>query len=431
MTADNAAGCARIPASLLRVSRSELEPHTPAPGARRAALVFVFVTVTIDVLAFGVITPVLPHLIQELVGGSVATASIWSGIFSTVFGLTQFVFSPIQGALSDRHGRRPVILLSCLGLGLDFMLMGFASTLSLLFVGRVISGITAASFSTANAYIADVTPAEKRAGAFGMLGAAFGIGFVVGPAAGSLLSTIDVRAPFWGAAGLATCNFLYGLVVLPESLPKDKRSERFQWSDANPLGALLRLRRYPQVFGLAGTTFLWNVAHYVLPATFVLYADYRYGWGARTVGYVLAGVGVCAAIVQAALAGWVVARIGERLTVALGTMAGAIGFAIYGLAPTGMWFLIGIPVMSFWGLASPATQALMSKQVDASDQGRLQGAVSSLGSLAGIFAPFVFASLFAAFIGPRAGLHLPGISFLVSAALVLVGGATAWRVTRR
>jgi len=271
----------------------------PSVGGSRAALAFVFVTVTIDILAFGIIIPVLPHLVQDFVGGSIAKASVWSGIFSTVFATTQFVCSPIQGALSDRFGRRVVILLSCLGLGLDFALMALVNTLPLLLVGRVISGITAASFSTANAYIADVTPPDKRAGAFGMLGAAFGIGFVVGPAIGGFLSGYGVRAPFWGAAVLALCNFAYGLFVLPESLPPEKRSKRIDWSHANPFGALLRLRRYPQVLGLAVVTFLWNLAHYVLPAIFVLYADYRYQWGARSVGYVLGGVGLCGAIVPA------------------------------------------------------------------------------------------------------------------------------------
>jgi MFS transporter, DHA1 family, tetracycline resistance protein len=397
---------------------------------RRAALVFVFVTVTIDILAFGVIIPVLPQLIRQFVGGSIATASVWSGIFSTVFALVQFVCSPIQGALSDRFGRRPVILISCLGLGLDFMLMAWAQTLPLLFVGRVISGMTAASFSTANAYIADVTPPEKRSAAFGLLGAAFGIGFVLGPALGSLLSTLGTRAPFWGAAGLAVCNFVYGLFVLPESLNAETRTKRFDWRTATPLGSVWNLRRYPQVFGLGIVVFLFNTAHYVLPATFVLYADYRYQWGERVVGYILGAVGLTGALVQAGMSGWVTKRLGERATLLLGIAFGVVGFAIYGLAPTRVWFLIGIPIMALWGLASPASQSLMSRQVDASEQGRLQGAVSSLGSLAGIFAPFVFATIFARAIGTDANLHLPGAAFLLSALLVLAAGAVAWKTTR-
>lgn len=410
-----------------------MQPATPAAmstPARRAALVFVFVTVTVDLLAFGVIIPVLPHLILEFVGGDIATASVWSGIFSTVYALAQFVCSPIQGALSDRFGRRPVILISCLGLGLDFILMALVKTLPLLFIGRIISGMTAASFSTSNAYIADVTPPEKRGAAYGMLGAAFGIGFVVGPALGSFLSTFGTRAPFWGAAGLAVCNVLYGAFVLPESLKPADRTPKFDWRAATPLGSILNLRRYPQALGLAIVAFLYATAHYVLPATFVLYADYRYHWSERTVGYVLAAVGICGALVQAGLAGRVMKRIGERWTLIIGTGFGVVGFATYGLAATGTWFLVGIPIMAFWGLASPASQALMSKQVDASEQGRLQGAVTSLSSLAGIFAPFVFASVFASAVGEGARWHQPGAGFLLSAAIVAAAGIVAWRATR-
>jgi DHA1 family tetracycline resistance protein-like MFS transporter len=407
-----------------------MQPATMTAPSRRAALAFVFVTVTIDILAFGVIIPVLPHLIQQMVGGSIAAASVWSGIFSTVFALTQFICTPIQGALSDRFGRRPVILLSCFGLGIDFMAMALAPTLPLLFVGRIVSGITAASFSTANAYIADVTPAEKRGAAFGMLGASFGIGFIIGPVIGSLLSHFGTRAPFWGAAGLAVLNFLYGVFVLPESLKAEDRTPKFDWRSATPLGSLMNLRRYPHVLGLAMVTFLDNTANYVLPATFVLYADYRYHWTEHHVGYVLAAVGVCSTVVQAALAGPVMKRLGERWTLLAGLVFGVVGFAIYGAATTGMGFIVGIPIMSLWGLAAPASQALMSRQVDASEQGRLQGAVASLASLAGIFAPFMFASIFASFIGTHADLNQPGVGFYVSALLVVAAIVVAWVATR-
>ena len=247
---------------------------------RNAALIFIFITVLIDVLSFGLIIPVLPHLVQEFVGGSIAEAAIWVGIFGMVFAAIQFISSPVQGALSDRFGRRPVILLSCLGLGLDFIFMALANSLPWLMVGRIISGIASASFTTANAYIADITAPEKRAKAFGMIGAAFGLGFIIGPLVGGLLGEIDLRLPFWFAAVLALLNFLYGWLVLPESLPVEKRAQRFDWSHANPFGSILLLRRYPQVFGLALVVLLANLAHYVYPSVFVLFADYHFQLGA-------------------------------------------------------------------------------------------------------------------------------------------------------
>ncbi len=272
-------------------------------GARRAALVFIFITVLIDVLSFGLIIPVLPHLIEQFVGGDTAHAAYWVAAFGFVFAAIQFVTSPIQGALSDRFGRRPVILLSCLGLGLDFVFMALAPSLMWLLVGRIISAITSASFTTANAYVADVTPADQRAKSFGMIGAAFGVGFIIGPLIGGQLGSIDLRLPFWFAAGLALLNFLSGWFVLPESLPKEKRSPKFDWSHANPLGSLYLLKRYPQVFGLAAVVFLANLAHYVYPSIFVLFADYQYTWGPREVSYVLAVVGVFNVIVNIGLVG--------------------------------------------------------------------------------------------------------------------------------
>lgn len=392
-------------------------------------MIFVFITVMIDILSFGIIIPVLPHLIKTMAGGSFTTAAHWVGWFGTVFAIMQFVFSPVQGALSDHFGRRPVILMSNLGLGLDFILMSLVNTLPLLFIGRIISGITSASFSTANAYIADVTPHEKRAGAFGLLGAAFGIGFVIGPALGSLLSVVNPRAPFAAAAVLSLLNFCYGYFVLPESLPPEKRSA-FNWRRANPVGALLLLRRYPQVFGLATVVFLFQLAHYVFNSVFVLYADYRYGWDQYHVGYVLAGVGVLSAFVQAWLAKRVIVALGERRTLLLGIVCGMIGFGIYGFASTGWVFLLALPIGALWGLASPITQAIMTRQVDPHEQGRLQGSVTSLASTAGIFGPALFTSVFATFIGAQAPVHLPGAPFLLSAALVLIALVIAERATR-
>lgn len=398
-----------------------------ASRTRKAALAFIFVTVLIDVLAFGLIIPVLPHLVEQFVGGETDVAAYWIGAFAFVFATIQFLSSPIQGALSDRFGRRPVILLSCLGLGLDFIFMALAPSLAWLFVGRVISAITSASFTTANAYVADVTAPEQRAKAFGMIGAAFGAGFVVGPLIGGLLGEIDLRLPFWFAAGLALLNFAYGLFVLPESLPVERRSPRFDWSHANPFGSMKLLARYPQVFGLAAVVFIANMAHYVYPSVFVLYADYRYDWGQREVGYVLAVVGVLSVVVNAVLVGKVVQRLGERRALLGALSCGAMGFAIYGYAPLGWMFLAGLPISALWAIAAPATQALITRQVGADVQGRVQGALMSLTSMAGIVGPAIFAGSFGFFIGERAPVHLPGAPFYIAGVLLLVAVAVAWR----
>lgn len=407
----------------------------PAHGARKAALIFIFVTVLIDILAFGLIIPVLPHLVKQFAGGATeaaktVSAAHWIGLFGFVFSLIQFVTAPIQGALSDRFGRRPVILLSCFGLGVDFIFMALADSLPWLFVGRVISAVFSASFTTANAYIADITPPEKRAQAFGMLGAAFGLGFIIGPALGGWLSVIDLRFPFWGAAFLALCNFVYGWFVLPESHPREDRSPTFDWRHANPLGSLKLLRSYPQIWGLAAVVFLINLAHFVYPNVFVLFADYRYGWQPETVGIVLAVVGVCGVIVQAGLVKHAVAAWGERRALLFGLSAGVIGFSIYGWAPTGMLFLMGIPIMAFWGFAMPSTQALVTKQVDRTMQGRVQGALSSLMSLAGIIAPQFYTGIFAWFIGKNAPSHQPGAPFWAAGLLLVVALVMAWRFAR-
>jgi len=397
--------------------------------ARKAALAFIFVTVLIDVLAFGVIIPVLPHLVQTFVGGDTSTAAYWTGAFAFAFSLVQFFSAPIQGALSDRYGRRPVILVSCLGLGLDFIFMALAPSLAWLFVGRIISAATSASFTTANAYIADVTAPEERAKSFGMIGAAFGLGFIVGPLVGGVLVGVDPRLPFFFSAGLALLNFAYGLFVLPESLPKEKRTPRFDWSHAKPMGGVNMLRQYPRIWGLVAVLFIANFAHYVYPSTFVLFADVAFGWKERQAGYVLSAVGVLSVIVNVVLVGQLVKRLGERRALLFGLTCGTIGFIVYGLAGTGWMFMAGLPISALWAIAAPATQALVTRQVPADAQGRIQGAMSSLISLAGIFAPAVFAGAFGFFIGPHAPVHLPGVAFLVAALMLAIAAFVAWRFT--
>ena len=399
-------------------------------GGRRAALAFIFVTIVLDMFALGMVIPVLPHLIEDFLGGDTAGAAKVYGVFGTVWALMQFFAMPVVGALSDRFGRRRVILLSNLGLGLDYVLMALAPNLAWLFVGRVISGITAASVSTGMAYVADVTPPEKRAAAFGRVGIAFGLGFVLGPALGGLLGSVDPRLPFWVAAGLSLANALYGLFILPESLPPEKRRP-FDWRRAHPLGSLRLLRSHPELSGLAVVVFLSNLAHAALPATFVLYAGYRYGWDARDVGLVLASVGISSAIVQGAVVGPAVRRFGERPVLLTGLACGAIGFFAYGLAPTGVLFLAAVPVVALWGLASPAAQGLMTRHIGPSEQGALQGATGAVMGIATMIGPWLFAATFAYFIGAGTRWHQPGAAFMLAAVLLAMGAVVAARTTAR
>jgi len=380
-------------------------------------------------LAIGIIIPVLPKLVVDFVGGDAAEGARIYGLFGTVWALMQFVFSPVQGALSDRFGRRPVILISNFGLGLDYIVMALAPSLSWLFLGRVISGITAASISTSYAYVADVTPAETRAARFGLLGAAFGIGFVLGPALGGLTGAVDPRLPFWIAAGLSLTNALYGLLVLPESLPPERRAP-FAWRRANPVGALALLRSQAALIGLAMVNFLGNLAHAALPSVGVLYMMYRYGWGERTVGLTMAGVGVAAIVVQGGVIGPAVKRFGERRALVAGLGFGAAGFAVFGLAPTGAVFWLGIPLMALWGLANPSAQGLMSRRIGPREQGQLQGANASLMGVANLIGPGLFTLTFAFAIDTAKDWGLPGAPYLVAAVLLGLAITVALRATK-
>jgi DHA1 family tetracycline resistance protein-like MFS transporter len=386
---------------------------------RGAAVAFIFVTILLDMLALGLILPILPKLVESFVDNDTASAARIFGLFGTAWALMQFFFSPVLGALSDRFGRRPVVLLSNLGLALDYVLMALAPSLIWLFIGRVISGITSASVSTAFAYIADMTPPERRAAVFGKIGVAFGAGFILGPALGGLLGGMDPRLPFWVAAGLSFANTLYGLLILPESLPKERRSA-FRWKSANPIGALHLLRSERTLTGLSVVHFIAQLAHVVLPSTFVLYATYRYGWDSKTVGLTLAMVGICAMAVQGAAIGPMVRRFGERRALLFGLGSGAAGFLIFGAAPSGPLFWIGIPVMALWGVAGAATQALMTRLVTPEQQGQLQGATASVQSVSQLLGPFLFTLTFAYFIGAQAPVMLPGAPFLLAAVLLLL-----------
>lgn len=416
------------------MSVSEREQF-PAPAANgttgsRATMLFIIVTVMLDFLAFGIIAPVLPNLIIRFEGGNIARASDITGYFGFAWNLMQFIFLPMLGAWSDRFGRRPVILVSCLGLGLDYIFMALAPSLRWLFVGRLISGITASNVSTAFAYITDISAPAERAKRFGMLGAAFGVGFVVGPAVGGLLGQYNLRAPFWAAAVLSLGNFLYGLFVLPESLPKEKRSKS-AWHMANPLGSLTLLRSHPELAGLSVVVILYYLAHQSLQNVFVLYTEYRYAWNTRSVGISLAVVGVCAVIVSGGLVGPYVKKFGERFSLISGLFYGFLGFAGFGLASKGWGVLAAIPFIALWGVAGPAVQSLMSQRVDVTSQGKLQGAVNSLRALTGMIGPLLFTQVFSAAISPTARVYLPGAPYYLAAVLLVGSMGLAIAVTRR
>ena len=386
-------------------------------------------TVLIDVLAIGLIIPVLPRLIQGFMGGDMGRAAGMFGLFGTSWALMQFIAAPVLGSLSDRFGRRPVILLSCLGLGLDYFFMALAPSLGWLLVGRMISGITAATFSTALAYISDVTPPEKRAASFGIMGAAFGSGFVLGPAVGGLLGGLSPRAPFWVAGALALVNVVYGWFVLPESLSREHRRP-FDLKRANPLGALLALRGRDGLLGMMGIYALYMLAHTALQSTFVLYTEHRYHWDVRMTGLMLAGVGACTIIVQGGLVRHAVARFGERRTLLLGLGGGLLGFTAYGLAGTGAALMASIPVFGLMFFTGPPLQGLMARRVAPNEYGLLQGANASLMGITGIIGPTLFTQVFAYSIAPSTAFKLPGAAFFCGALLFALAWLLAWRVAR-
>jgi MFS transporter, DHA1 family, tetracycline resistance protein len=393
---------------------------------RQAAIPFIFVTVMLDMVALGLIAPVLPNLILSFVNNDMTRTAIWNGVFLTVFAAMQFFLSPIIGVLSDRFGRRPVLLLSTLGLGLDYIVMALAPTLGWLFVGRIISGITSSTVPTAFAYIADVTPKEKRAGAFGLVGAAFGIGFTLGPVVGGIVGNSNPRMAFWVAAALSLSNWLYGFLFVPESLdPKHRKA--FTWGRANPVGSLVLLRSHPDLWKLATIQFLAYVSHETF-AIWALFAIYRFGWGPRSIGESLFVVGVCTAVISGGLTGRIVKWLGEKRTLYTGQFFGALGMIIAGLARTGAVYIASIPVISMWNISFPAAQGIMTHHVSEREQGELQGAISSLRSIAFVIGPFLFSWTFEWSIDPSHGINLPGAGYFLAAALLFTAAIMATRV---
>lgn len=386
---------------------------------RNPAILFIFITILIDVLGIGIIIPVLPKLLQELTGKGLSEASQYSGFMMAAYAVMQFIFSPILGGLSDKYGRRPIILGSLFGFGLDYILLGFAPTIAWLFAGRIIAGITGASFTTASAYIADISNDENRSKNFGMIGAAFGIGFIIGPVIGGVLGDIGARVPFFVAAGLTLLNWLYGYFVLPESLSQDHRRD-FDWKRANPIGSLKNLGRYPVVLGLVGAFFCLQLAGQTHPSTWSYFTMKEFNWTLAEVGYSLSFVGLIVAIVQGGLNRIINPKLGDRNSVMVGLLFYAAGFALFALATKGwMMYAFMIP-FGLGGIAGPALQSIISKQVPANEQGELQGGLTSLQSVTTIFGPLLASNLFAYFSADDAPIFFPGAAFMMAAFLTII-----------
>lgn len=398
------------------------------PG--KHAIAFIFVTVLIDMIGFGLIIPVMPELIGALTGLPANQAVLLGMVLIISYASMQFVCAPIVGALSDRFGRKPILLAALAGFTIDYTIMGFAPEFWMLLVGRLLAGLFGASYSTANAFIADITPPEKRAGRFGMIGAAFGLGFTFGPMIGGYLGDwFGPRAPFLAAAVLAGINLLYGLIVLPESLaPENRRT--FDWRRANPLGALLQMRKYPAVLGLMGAVFLMLVGHAVFPATWSYYAAYRYDWDSGDIGLSLMAVGISSAIVMGGLTRLLVPKLGEWRAITLSLVLASVAYAAYGLASAG-WMVYAIIVAgALGGIGQPALQGVMSRIIPPNAQGELQGAMTSLQSVSMIFGPLVMSPLFTYFSSDAAPVRLPGAAFFLAGALTVLALIGA-RLARR
>ncbi|MDO8288646.1 MAG: TCR/Tet family MFS transporter [Parvibaculum sp.] len=383
------------------------------PKISKHAITFIFITMLIDSVGLGIILPVLPQLIEQLTGDTLSNAAVYGGWLLFVYAAAQFLCAPILGNLSDRFGRRPVLLMSLVTIGLDYILMGLAPTVIWLFIGRIISGIAGASYSTANAYIADITPPEKRAQSFGLMGAAFGVGFIIGPVIGGLLGSFGPRMPFYVAAGLALANALYGFLVIPETLSKENRRP-FSWKRANTLGAFAHLRSVPIALTLAVTLFFHQMAHFVLPAVWSFYVLEKFNWSTAEIGYSLGFAGLLMALVQGGLIGKVIAKIGSERAAYVGLVFAAMGYFGYAFAPNGLTLYIFLGIASLAGLAYPSINAIITTTVPANAQGEMQGALGSVSGITAILAPILMTQVFGYFTGPSAPVHFAGAPFLVA-----------------
>lgn len=398
--------------------------------SRKAAVGFIFITLLIDVMGWGLIIPVMPKLISELKGIPVNEASSDGAWLISVYAITQFIFAPLIGNLSDKYGRRPVLLFSLLGFGIDYIILALAPDYSWLFAGRIIAGITGASFTTAAAYIADVSTAETRAKNFGMIGAAFGLGFIIGPALGGLLAGFGIRAPFYAAAGLCLLNALYGYFVLPESLSKEHRRP-FEWRRANPFGSLQFLRKTPSIGSLAISFFLIYLAAQAVQGNWSFFTIYRFNWSEGMVGISLAVVGVLVGAVQAGLTRIITPRIGNNKSIYLGLLLYTAGLVLFAFATKGWMMFAFLVPYCLGGIAGPSLQAILAEHVPPSQQGELQGALTSLMSLTTIIGPLIMNNIFEYFTSPQAPFYFPGLFFLLGAIFMLFSLLIAWYVLRK
>ena len=397
---------------------------------RHSAMVFIMITLLIDFTGFGIIIPVLPKLIQELTGGSVSVAADFGGYLMVAFALAQFIFSPIMGGLSDQFGRRPVLLFSLFGLGIDYIFLSFAPTIFWLFIGRIIAGITGASFTTAMAYIADISEPEKKAQNFGLVGAAFGIGFILGPVIGGLFSTFGLRVPFMISAGLALINWLYGYFILPESLSKSNR-RKFSWIRANPVGSFKNASKYPAILGLLCTLLLLYVASHSVQSNWSYYVIEKFKWDSTMIGYSLGVVGLVMGIVQGGLIRVIIPKIGNKNAIYIGLILYIVGFVCFAFASSGLMMMLFIVPYCLAGIGGPAMQSIISNQVPQNAQGEIQGITTSLQSLAAIIGPFVASHIFVYFIEDGTPFYFPGAPFILSAVLTLIGLFIAIRSLRK
>lgn len=390
----------------------------PMAQKRNSALIFIFITLLIDITGIGIIVPVVPRLIQELTGEGLSKAALYGGWLTFIYSVMQFVFSPILGGLSDQYGRRPILLGSLFGFGIDYIFCAFSSTIGWLFLARVIAGIFGASFSTAGAYIADVSPPEKRAQNFGLIGAAFGLGFILGPMIGGILGQYGPRVPFLVSAGLSLLNCLYGYFVLPESLDVTNRRS-FDWKRANPIGSLRHLQKYPVILGLVIPLILIYIAGYSTQSTWTYFTMEKFGWNEKWVGYSLAFVGLMAAIVQGGLIRTIIPKLGNIKSIYWGLACYGVSFLLFAFADKG-WMMFAITIMSaLGGIATPALQAIMSNEVPPNEQGELRGALTALMSLTAIFGPVMMTALFAYFTSPSSPFQFAGAPFMMAAVLIL------------